>query len=653
VKRFVGYSYCRQINKSYLKFNAYFSNIIFAQVKNVFPHLKTLFKSILLAYFLFTASRLLFLFFNYNSFNNQPISNIIKSVIGGIWFDTTAIAYFFGWVILLQSIPTNYRNSKQYQLIVKVLFMISAALTLLLNFIDIGYFPITGKRSGFELIKMQSTQNASVFIYMKGYWHLLLLLIGMLVLTWKLYPRHQTILMLKGFKQYAVALLLFPLVLVITFIGARGSVGLKPLNTLDAAKISGADLMPLVLNTPFQMLLTLQQVGVEELHYLNEKEITNYFNTHKTVTNNIQGSKRNVVLIIVESLGKEYVGFYHQQKRFTPFLDSLSNYSTIYTNMFANSKRSIEGIPAIVAGMPSWMESDYINSFYQTNKLRSIGYYLTAQGYDCSFYHGGKNGTMSFDRFVQATEAGKYFGLNEYPDKTKNFDGNWGIFDEPYLKYVVKEFNTKPTPFFSTVFTLSSHHPYQLPPQYQNKFKGGELPIHATIEYVDFALQLFFNEAKKQPWYNQTLFVITADHSSENITPNYQTMAGRYALPLLVFDPLKPIQQIVPETMDQIGITDLILQQTMPKNRPYFSLYNHNSIQFEGGIYQLIKYPYVLHFDKEKSVGLYDLARDSLMQNNLINQAAYQPKIDSLTQQIKATLQTYHFNLIHNKMYLP
>jgi uncharacterized sulfatase len=614
------------------------------------PHISLLFKRLLLAYGLYTFCRLIFFATYFKTFSTHTTENILWSLVAGICFDTTSMMYTFGPVILLHIIPTNARNKNGYQLTTKLFFVLAATIGLTLNFIDLGYFTFSGKRSGYELIKMQGAGNVSPLVYAIDYWYLLLLLLGLIALVWRLYPTLKTTAKTKLSVEIPVMIILG----LMTFAGARGSIGLKPLNTLDAAKIAGAELMPLTLNTPFQILMTIEQSGVEEKNYMAEQEAQNLFNPNHTNTNIKATPGKNVVLIIMESVGKEYVGFYNHKKGYTPFLDSLMQHSEVYTNAYANGKRSIEGIPAIIASMPSWISGDYINSFYQTNTLHSIGYYLSKNGYTTSFFHGGKNGTMSFDRFVANTQAGTYNGLNEYPNKEKDFDGHWGIPDEPYLQYVGTKLTQSNQPFFTTVFTLSSHHPYKLPDTYKNKFKGGLLPIYATIEYMDYSIKNFFDYAKKQSWYGNTLFVFTADHSSENTETYYQTSHGKYAVPLFVFDASKNEKDSLPvlvnKTIDHLGIMPLILDKVTPKKSTYFSFSGNGAIQFDGGVYQLIQHPFVLKFDGTKSIGFYDVQQDSLMQQNLIElKTAPLNEVQKMEQYLKAVIQQYNHKLITNK----
>lgn len=620
------------------------------------PHISLLLKRLLLAFGLYTFCRIFFFITYFQIFSAQPVTKIILAFISGIWFDTSAVVYSFGLVILMHIIPLPIRNKIGYQFAIKLIFMLAVVLGLTLNFIDIGYFTFSGKRSGFELLKMQSAQNVSPLVYLIDYWYLLLILITTLIITWRIFPKLNIAEHKSPKTNIVFEFLLMLLIIGLTFLGARGSIGLKPLNTLDAAKIAGAELMPLSLNTPFQMLMTIEQTGVDEKNYMLETEANNLFNPNHINLNKQATPGRNVVLIILESVGKEYVGFYNNGNGYTPFLDSLMQFSEVYMNAYANGKRSIEGIPAITASMPSLIPGDYINSFYQTNKLHSIGYYLANSGYQTSFYHGGKNGTMSFDRFIANTQAGTYYGLNEYPNKKKDFDGHWGIPDEPYLQYVAHELTKKQQPFFSTVFTLSSHHPYEVPMEYKNKFKGGPLPIHATVEYTDYAIRNFFETAKKEPWYDNTIFVFTADHSSENTLAYYQTAQGKYAIPLFVFDAAKMEKKneplLVQETIDHLGIMPLILNKITATKTTYFSFAGNGAIQFDGGLYQFIQYPYVLKFDGTTSVEFYDLNNDSLMLKNLIeNKTASIQKVQEMEKYLQAIIQQYNHKLITNKTY--
>lgn len=623
-------------------------------------HFSLLAKRVILAYAVFFLARFLFFIFNLSYFTHYGFAEIIKSFFYGFLFDTSAIAYFNGIFILLHIIPTHFRERRLYQMLLKIIFLFTNGIALLINLIDIGYFPFSGKRTGMEVSGVAGDIPAQTLSYITHYWYLALIWIGIIWLMNIFYPALKTTSKDEktnqyGLMQFGTEFILMLISASIMFLGARGGWNLKPLNTFDAARFVRTEMIPLTLNTPFQLLLTVQQTGVDEKNYFPAKEVDKIYDpvNSNNLTNDSAG-KKNMVLLIVESLGKEYVGYYNKGNGYTPFLDSLMQYSTVYMHAYANGKRSIEGIPSIIASMPSWMDNDYTGSYYQSNILKSAGAYLTELNYDVSFYHGGKNGTMSFDNFVALTGAGKYSGLNEYPNKN-DFDGNWGIYDEPYLHYFADELSKKSEPFYSALFTLSSHHPYHVPKQYSGMFKEGSLPIHRTIRYTDHALQLFFDYAKTMPWYKNTVFIITADHSAENEKAYYQTSQGKYEIPFVVFEPQSISKNVLKkETFQHTDILPFILETAGYKD-PYFSFSSRGSktsgtfaVQYFDHIYQMIQWPYVYQFNGDKGIAFYDLTSDSLMNKNLIDEKLIlktQNKMDTL---LKSIIQQYNHSLISN-----
>ncbi len=599
----------------------------------------------MLAYVILLLCRLLFVAFNYKAFALQQTADVLWALLVGIRFDTTALLYFTGPALLLMLLPGQLKRNFYYQLLIKVLFITALVLLLVLNLIDVAYYPFSGKRSGMELWSIQYDLWHLIADYVITYWYLFLLLILVFLICLKFYPENPP---LKTLPQLWVQTLIFVLSAPVLALLARGSIGLKPLNSSDAARLVQPQLVAVALNTPFQMLMTVGQKPVETLNFFSDEIAQQLFNPIKQTTAQ-NSSKPNFVLIIVESLSAEYVGFLNNGNGFTPFLDSLAKHSTIYTNAFANGKRSVEALPAIWASMPSLLHTDYTSGGYAQNKLNGLGNYLSPLGYDVSFYHGGRNGTMGFDNFILQT-GGKYFGLNQYPNANADYDGKWGISDFNYLNYFVNELNHKPQPFLSAVFTLSSHHPYQIPKDNRLKqFKQGTHPIHATIQYTDDALRNFFNKAQQQPWFENTVFIITADHTADNEFPYYQTMHGKFRIPLLVYNKKSGYKE-VKTTTQHANIMPYILEHAGVTS--YFSFGNAMAdsnnfvVQFTDERFQLIKMPWVYHFNGKEATALYHAQTDTLLKQNLLNKNQVQPALDSL---IKAYLQQYTGRLNANK----
>jgi len=531
-----------------------------------------------------------------------------------------------------------------------------------MNIVDFEYFKFTGKRSGIEIFAMKNELAGVLIDYIKDYWYLLIIWAFLVWLSIHLYALTDNSFSFEGnkktngLKHILVEIAVMFIAIGFCILGVRGGFQNTPINTFDAARFTRPQLVALTINTPFQMLMSLQQSGLEPKNYLSEETANKLFNPiNKTEVDSLNKilDKPNIVLIIVESLGKEYVGFYNKGYGYTKFLDSLLTKSMVFNHAYANSKRSIEAIPAIMASMPSLMNVDYVSSYYQSNTLNGTGSFMDKMGYDVSFYHGGKNGTMSINNFIAITGGGKYFGMDEYPNKT-DFDGKWGIFDEPYLQYYSDELGKKNRPFFSSVFTLSSHHPYQVPKSMKYKFPEGTLPIHKSIKYADYALKQFFEKVSKSEWFDNTIFIITADHTAESENPHYSTPQGKFEIPLLVyFKGIKP--QIIEQTTQQLDILPMIVNMANYKD-DFFSFgsigirgISGAAIQFHDGYYQIIHWPLVYQFDGKKALGLFDLSSDELMKNNLLDKGYSGSELSSLDSTLKSLIQQYNNRLISNK----
>jgi phosphoglycerol transferase MdoB-like AlkP superfamily enzyme len=240
------------------------------------------------------------------------------------------------------------------------------------------------------------------------------------------------------------------------------------------------------------------------------------------------------------------------------------------TNAYANDRRSIDGVPAIIASMPKLMEEAFINSPAIDVPFTSLANVLASEGYATSFFHGGRNGTMGFDTFTRLAGYQRYVGQDEYPKAADN-DGIWGIRDEPFLQYFAKELDRMPQPFHSTVFTLSSHHPYHLPENDAHRFAAGTMPIHPTLRYTDHALQQFFATARKMPWYANTLFVITADHTADlKRDGQLSGTAFDHWIPLVYYMPGRIQPRMEHRTTQQIDILPTTLD-LIGHSKPFFS----------------------------------------------------------------------------------
>lgn len=611
---------------------------------------------------MFTISRLLFLVINFSYFEKAPVTDLVLSFFYGLRFDITAIVLCNLLFIFLHFFPFSFFYSKGYQRIIAVIFYLVNIPLLLLNCIDLVLFRFAGKRATADVIKIMSFGedfSNAVPKMILDFWYIFLLFLFLVFLLVRWYKKAKlftsvsnkwnTIFQRKGIKPLSYLLFVF-----LVFTGFRGGLQYRPINILTASQYGSGQITSLVLNTPFSVIKSYGKGTLSEMHYFSEEEVNALSPVYHSPKSSLQFQPLNVMVIILESFGKEYIGALNNGNGYTPFLDSLIQQSLVFPNAFANGKRSIEGIPAVIAGLPALMPEPYITSAYAGNTISSLASILNNRGYISTFFHGGTNGTMGFDNFSKMSGFKKYFGRKEY-NNDADFDGSWGIYDEPFLQRVVTECNKMPEPFLSAVFTLSSHHPYRIPDGMETKFAKGTLPIHQSIGYADYALKKFFAQAQQCSWYKNTLFVITADHTALSEKTFYQNRVGMYSIPILFYRPDGSLKGISLKTTQQIDILPSVMDYLhLPTE--YFAfgssvfdtLNTGVAVNFINDNYQLIAEPYSLILDTLSENKLYNFTRDSTLQINVLNNES---KVAATMQdKMKAIIQQFNHAMVMNKM---
>jgi phosphoglycerol transferase MdoB-like AlkP superfamily enzyme len=620
----------------------------------IFQKYKLVFKQIALLLCLYAYTRLLFLVFNFGYFAHSE--SIISPFVYGIRFDLVVICWLNGLLFITLLLPLKFTQHPYFKKTYRIIFIFINALALLFNCIDIGYFEFIQKRSTFDLFQTLGGENDGMQLlpqYIADYWYVLLIWISVIfaLIYFSKNKETKTIEWTNKLKFIQLVALIF-IFLPLLVIGSRGGWQYRPLDMIGASNYAQGKHVSLVLNSPFCIMKSANKLQLEKIQYFKENELQQYYTTKHQHHDSISFLQKNVVIIIMESFGNEYTALADPNESLTPFLDSLASKSTQFTHAYANGKTSIKGIPSIVAGIPTLFDGSFTYSAYNANSFESIGSLLKKKGYSTSFYHGGNNGTMGFDVFSKAAGFDYYFGRNEYPN-SMDYDGHWGIFDEPFFQFFKSQLDKEKKPFATCFFSLSSHHPYTLPKQYKAKFKGNSLAIGASIQYADYALAKFFESAKKANWFNNTIFVITADHTSISKNEHYQTDAGIYSIPLLIYNPTQNKGEIIEKTVQQIDILPSVLEN-LNYDLPYFAYgnaFNESNlgyaISYNGQYYQLITDKLCLQFDGEKTIAVFDMVNDKF-KNNLVNNISVNYQAEEKL--LKAIIQTYNHTLIDNKM---
>jgi len=628
-----------------------------------------LFYRIFLAFVFYQVARLLFWFFNKNLIRIDSVSDYFNIAYHGTAFDTTAILYVNSLFILLSLLPLVINTKKYYQKFLFYLYFITNGIAYGMNFGDFVYYKFSQARLTMAAMHVaQHEKNIGKVFFVSIVEHpFVILWFILLMILWIFLYKKVKISDRKPVKKWvyfvssAVSLCI---VAALVVGGIRGDFrhSTRPINLVDANRHVKNPLQAnVVLNSVFSFFRTMNTNNFQEVKFVDEKFIEQNVRPYKIYEREGIEPKPNVVIFILESFSKEYSGAFNKNTKikdfvsYTPFFDSLATQSLIATNAFANGRQSIHGMSSILAGIPT-LKDAFTSSPYSNQKIQSVVSVANDMGYDTSFFHGAPNGSMGFMGFGNILGFKHYYGKTEY-NNDADFDGIWGIWDEPFFQYFAKTVNTKKSPFLATMFSVSSHHPFKVPEKYAGKFKKGPLEIHEPVGYTDYALKKFFETAKKMPWYQNTIFVMVADHTNQIAYPEYEKAMNRFAVPILFYSPnpkynLKgeistPTQQmdIYPTLADLMGYNKKIRSwgRSLVSDKKEDHLIVNSS-----GVEQFIIGDFIYLFDGKNFTGIYKLD-DLGYENNLLGKINT-PEIKLGELKAKAWYQDYMNRVINRKL---
>ena len=624
--------------------------------------------NLLIVMAIYTLSRVFFYWINLDLYPNVDNAHLLEMIMGGWRFDLTALLYLNSLYILLilLPLPIQIRNNKHYILVTNYSFYIPNIIGLIANCMDMVYVRFTDRRTTCTLFtEFQNDGNLTEIILQAAgqYWYVTLFGIAIIALliiasrkTWQIKTPSST------WMYYVTNSVLMVVSIYFVVMGIRGGFGkyTRPITISNAMQYANSPQeTAILLNTPFSLMKSLENTTYVHPQYFTDDEAETIFSPIHIdeIEENERLGKTNIVIVILESFSKEYIGFYNQHidgyQGYTPFLDSLLAHSVTYTHSFASGRKSIDAMPSVLSSIPMLIEP-YIVTPYSTNAVSSLAECLRDEGYATAFFHGAPNGSMGFQAYARSSGFEQYFGMDEY-DGIDAFDGTWAIWDEEFLQYYAQRMSQMPEPFMTTVFTASSHHPFRIPERYEGVFPQGDQPIHPCLGYTDHALRKFFAYAQQQAWYENTLFVITADHTNQVSLPEYATAKGLFEVPIAFYSPQwsqgevheqSAVSQtdIMPSVLAYLGYQkpffafgkDIL---TKEKETPWAVCYNHPA-------YQLLSDSLLLQFDGQNTYAVYNYQNDPLLQNNIASEINY----SAMERYLRAYIQQYIYRLTTNQL---
>lgn len=633
---------------------------------------------LLVVYALYMVCRIVFVLINWHMYAADfSASAAWNFFCGGLRFDTSAIFYTNSLFILLFLLPLHFKERKWWWIITKWVYVVVNALCLLMNMADSVFFEFRGQRVTAAIFKEfggEGNLGTIVGREILSHWYLVILFALMVWALVALYLKPAKV-RKPLWKYYLSRSVTLGVVGLLAVCGMRGNIfflsSTRPISTnfafnyINHPKESG-----IVLNSPFSMIRTLGETSIPTPDYFeSEEELAEIYSPlHPAAPADAPGKGKNVVILIVESFAQEFIGGLNRHldgggyRGYTPYTDAMLDSCMYFADMIANTGFSIDAPPAILASIPR-VKRPFVVSPHATNHITSLASELDAMGYRTLFFHGADNESLGIHAFTRQAGVKEYFGKTEFLADGRfggmeEYDGTWGIWDEPFLQFFCRKLSETTQPFMAALFTVSSHHPFSVPRKYASRFVDkGKHQLHKCISYTDYAIHRFFEQARLQPWFSNTIFVLTADHASSKTThAEYETDLGGFRVPILIYDPSGQLPRgPQPGVAQQIDIMPTLLNY-LGASRPYVAFGQdllstapeRRSAFVWDNVPLYVKGDYVLEFDADgtgQPTALYNFRQDPLLKDNLLQR---EPDIATeLSDGIKAILQSY-LSLMNN-----
>ena len=629
---------------------------------------------IALLYVVLMLCRAVFYIYNVALIGPLPREEWWSLLCGSLKFDTVSVLYANAVFILLSMVPLRLRDRGWWQGVMYWYYVVvNALLVVAVNLSDAIYFRYTQKRFSADEIFFANNDNSLqlVLTFASENWHVVLagvMLITLLAVGYRRRVRVENI--FAGAWYYGVGAVLFALTIGLAIGGIRGgftkmtrpiTISNATLYTPDNARAT------MILSNPFSILRTISSSG--KLHYeeyFDDETLFSIYSPEHRPSENTSATEltsRNVVLFIMESFSAEHSALLRpdiykdaEQKGYTPFMDSLMRQSYTFHNMYANGKRSIQALPAVWSSIPSF-KSPFVLMPQAMAPTHSLPAILRDKGYETMFFCGSDRGSMGFGAYARQTGIEHLYSREDYEKVhgTGDFDGYWGIWDEKFLDYMGEVLSEQTEPFFSTMFTLTSHHPFVVPEEYEGHYPKGHTLNHQCVGYVDDAFRKFFLKYEHEEWFRNTVFVFVADHvSSEKMTEVFRRSPGDYHIMSFIYAPDSALVGEHHQVTSQIDIMPTLLG-LMGHSEPYFAfgrdIFNEHSdvpfaINYDNNAFQAITAQHLIRFDETRTTGVFDI-RDVMHEHNLLPEV----DVESVEQRVKAMIQSY-YSRVQQKDYL-
>lgn len=482
----------------------------------------SLFRQFIFWIIVFFLSRAIFLVYYNQSIANEFISfnEILLCFWHALPLDISTACYILIFPFLL-SIINYFAGAKWINHINLVYSFIILLVFLLITSAELGIYEEWKTKLHFKALKYLSNPAE---VYKSSVTTTFFLLIGLFVIQYLIYAVfylkfiHNKV-VYRARKIYPVAIFLF-VGSVLLFIGIRGGLLAIPINQSQSYFSKHNILNLAAVNSGYSMMFsTLESYKVNKenpflvMDKQKAEEIVNSLHkVEKDTTISILTTERpNIVLILLESWSADVIESITGEKGITPQFNSLVDEGILFTETYVTGNRSEQAMVSIFGGFPATPIVSLSHNLDKITKLPSLIRILNGEGYYTSFYFGGQLIYGGIRSYLRVNEFDKVIEQKDYESGLPQ--GKLGYHDEYVFDRMLTELSLTQEPFFSTIFTQSSHSPYDQPKTETIQFAELENEYLNSVYYTDKCLGDFIDGAKQQDWYDNTLFIVVADHS--------------------------------------------------------------------------------------------------------------------------------------------
>lgn len=528
---------------------------------------------LLITLVIFTAYRLGILFYYYPDFSVLSKAELLSSLLLGMRIDVITILTFFGLPALVMIFPLKTNINKRLHTGLVTYWFIAIAIMYSILFGDFIYFSHVHRHISKELFVLGNDAGMLLDV-LKHYWGALFLSLLFLAILAKVFQKiNQTPLL--SIHLSPRNFFIFIIIFVVFSTGVRGRIQGKPFGIVDAFTTSKTASGNLALNAIYT---TYRSSSESKKAFHHTDSISAYSNTRALLsdprfefisedyplmrqlsTHNNSEPKHNIVIILLEGWSSIYIdSFRHNNFKVTPNFDRLAQEGIIYQNFFANGQRSIDGLTSLFTGIPRVAGLNILGRGLELSEISLIGNLAKQNGYQTLAMQSSKRTSFRIDAIARLAGFDDYYGAEDIPPLNIESSGKlpyFGAWDNDTFDFLHGKIEETKPPFLAFAFSSSTHVPFISPGKEWEQYPHNDNDVNGflnTMYYADHALGNFMEKAKQSDWFDDTVFIFLADHTTGFAKTNLETAENKqeiesrnskyenienFRIPLLIYSP--------------------------------------------------------------------------------------------------------------------